>query len=87
MNDGLLVFARHRRRCCSIILVVVIWQLAVTWRAKAALVREGEYRQLGERAVASHEETQRQLDGIASHLADARAPGLIAIEKSLTVID
>ena len=85
MNDGLLVFLATAG-LLSIILVVVIWQLAVTWRAKAALVREGEYRQLGERAVASHEETQRQLDGISSQLADARAR-LVAIEKSLTVID
>jgi hypothetical protein len=85
MNDGLLIFLATAG-LLSIILVVVIWQLAVTWRAKAALVREGEYRQLGERAVASHEETQRQLDGISSQLTDARAR-LIAIEKSLTVID
>ena len=85
MNDGLLIFLATAG-LLSIILVVVIWQLAVTWRAKAALVREGEYRQLGERAVASHEETQRQLAGITSQLADARAR-LIAIEKSLTVID
>ncbi|WP_448808926.1 hypothetical protein [Agromyces bauzanensis] len=85
MNDGLLVFLATAG-LLSIILVVVIWQLAVTWRAKAALVREGEYRQLGERAVASHEETQRQLAGISSQLADARAR-LASIEKSLTVID
>ena len=57
MNDALLVFLATAG-LISIILVVVIWQLAVTWRAKAALVREGEYRQLAERAVASNEETQ-----------------------------
>jgi hypothetical protein len=85
MNDGLLVFLATAG-LISIILVVVIWQLAVTWRAKAALVREGEYRQLAERAVASNEETQRRLDGIASQLTEARAQ-LVAIEKTLTVID
>ena len=85
MNDGLLVFLATAG-LISIILVVVIWQLAVTWRAKAALVREGEYRELAERAVAGNEETQRRLDGIASELAEARAQ-LIAIEKTLTVID
>lgn len=85
MNDGLLVFLATAG-LLSIILMVVIWQLAVTWRAKAALVREGEYRQLSERAVATHEETQRRLDGIATQLAEARAQ-LIAIEKTLTVID
>jgi len=85
MNDALLVFLATAG-LLSIILVVVIWQLAVTWRAKAVLVREGEYRQLAERAVTSHEETQRRLDGIASQLAESRAQ-LIAIEKTLTVID
>lgn len=85
MNDGLLVFLATAG-LLSIILVVVIWQLAVTWRAKAALVREGEYRQLSERAVASHEQTQHRLDDLSSQLADAAAR-LAAIEKSLTVID
>jgi hypothetical protein len=85
MNDGLLVFLATAG-LLSIILVVVIWQLAVTWRAKAALVREGEYRQLAERAVTGNEETQRRLDGIAAQLTEARAQ-LIAIEKTLTVID
>lgn len=85
MNDGLLIFLATAG-LLSIILVVVIWQLAVTWRAKAALVREGEYRQLGERAIASHEATQRQLDGITAQLTEARTR-LIAIEKSLTVLD
>ena len=49
-------------------------------------MREGEYRQLAERAVAGNDETQRRLDGIASELTEARAQ-LIAIEKTLTVID
>ncbi|WP_448003406.1 hypothetical protein [Agromyces bauzanensis] len=85
MNDGLLIFLATAG-LLSIILVVVIWQLAVTWRAKAALVRESEYRRLGERAVANDEETRRRLDGISSQLADALTR-LAAIEKSLTVID
>ena len=85
MSEGLLVFLAIAG-LLSIILVVIIWQLASTWRAKAALVREGEYRQLGERAVASHEATQRQLDGVTSQLAEAQTR-LIAIEKALTVID
>jgi hypothetical protein len=85
MNDGLMIFLATAG-LLSIILVVVIWQLAVTWRAKAALVREGEYRQLSERAVAGHEQTQRRLDDISSQLSEATAR-LAAIEKSLTVID
>ena len=85
MNDGLLVFLAVAG-LLSIILVVIIWQLAVSWRAKAALVREGEYRQLGERAVAANEATRGRLDDLASQLADTRAR-LIAIEKSLTVLD
>ncbi|MGZ3145672.1 hypothetical protein ACVDFE_27505 [Lentzea chajnantorensis] len=34
---------------------VLIWQLAATWRAKAALARENEYRALAERAVQAQE--------------------------------
>jgi hypothetical protein len=35
------------------VLLVVIWQAAVTWRARAALAREAHYRQLAERATAA----------------------------------
>ncbi|GAA1805613.1 hypothetical protein [Agromyces neolithicus] len=85
MSEGLLVFLAVAG-LLSVILVVVIWQLASTWRAKAALVREGEYRRLGERAIAGNEATLHRLDDVASRLAEVQAR-LSAIEKSLTVIE
>lgn len=85
MNDGLLIFLATAG-LLSIILVVIVWQLASTWRAKAALVREGEYRQLAERAVAMQEGTQKKLDGVTTQLSDV-SQRLDSIEKALTVID
>jgi hypothetical protein len=85
MNDGLLIFLT----CVgllSIVIIVVILQLAASWRAKAMLAREGEYRKLGERAIATQEETQRRLEVMGAQLTDAHAR-LAAIERSLTVID
>ena len=85
MNDGMLIFLA----CAglfSIILVVAIWQLAASWRAKAVLVREDEYRKLGERAIATEEDTHRRLEAIGAQLNDAHQR-LAAIERSLTVID
>lgn len=85
MNDGLLIFLTCAG-LLSIVLIVVVWQLAASWRAKAVLARESEYRKLGERATATQEETQRRLDAIGAQLTDAHAR-LAAIERSLTVID
>ena len=85
MNDGLLIFLTCAG-LLSIVLIVVIWQLAASWRAKAVLAREAEYRKLGERATATQEETQRRLEAIGAQLTDAHSR-LAAIERSLTVID
>jgi hypothetical protein len=85
MNDGLLIFLACAG-LLSIILVVAIWQLAASWRAKALLVREDEYRKLGERAIATQEDTQRRLEAIGTQLTEAHQR-LAAIERSLTVID
>lgn len=85
MNHDLFVFL-GTAGLISIILVVLIWQLAVTWRAKAALVREGEYRKLGERAIASQEDTRRQLEQMGAQLTETQNR-LAAIERVLTVVD
>jgi predicted nucleic acid-binding Zn ribbon protein len=43
------------------VLVVVIWQAAASWRARAALAREAEYRKLADRATAAQEQTVAEL--------------------------
>jgi hypothetical protein len=43
------------------VITVTVWQLAVTRRARAAVVRDQEFRVIAERAVASQEATERRL--------------------------
>jgi hypothetical protein len=52
----------------TVVLTVAIVQLAATWRAKAALAREDEYRALAEKAVRAQEETERQLRDVQRSL-------------------
>jgi hypothetical protein len=49
---------------------VGIWQLAATWRAKAALSREHEYRVLAERAVAAQESAERRLTELGERFTE-----------------
>lgn len=64
---------------CTIVIVVVIWQAAVTWRARAKLAREDEYRGLAARATVAQEKT-------AAELAELRAR-LDAVEEVLHQVD
>ncbi|TCO50704.1 hypothetical protein [Actinocrispum wychmicini] len=43
------------------VLTVTVWQVASTRRAKAAVIRDQEFRTLAERAVTSQESTERRL--------------------------
>lgn len=52
----------------TVVLTVLIVQLAATWRAKAKLAREDEYRALAEKAVRSQEETERRLADVQERL-------------------
>jgi phage shock protein A len=54
------------------VVTVGIWQLAATWRAKAQLAREKEYRSIADRAVLVQEGMERQLIEIAGQLTQAR---------------
>ncbi|GAA1411531.1 hypothetical protein GCM10009639_63250 [Kitasatospora putterlickiae] len=53
----------------TVVLAVVVWQFGATYRAKAALAREGEYRRLAETAVGVQQETERQLAEVRQRLA------------------
>jgi hypothetical protein len=59
---GLFVFA-------TTVATVVIVQLFTTMRARAALSREAEFRQLAATAVAVQESTDRRLTDLADRLA------------------
>lgn len=85
MTDGTLMVLAFAG-LFSVIAVVVIWQLAATWRAKAVLVREQQYRELADRAVGTHEETRTRVESLDTRLSEINHR-LAAIEKALTVID
>lgn len=54
----------------TIVISVTIWQLAATWRAKATLAREKEYRTLAETAVRAQENTERKLTEVSERIAE-----------------
>jgi hypothetical protein len=68
------------------ILLIVIWQLFVTWRARAALAREDVYRELSARAVTAQERADRRLEEIAAQLTAMRAT-LESIQRTLSVVE
>jgi hypothetical protein len=53
----------------GVIVVVVIVQLAATWRARASVAREEAYRRLAEEASQAHQRTAQQLDQVLVELA------------------
>lgn len=55
------------------LLIVIIWQIFATQRARAVLTREDEYRKLAERATAAQEQTVQELSRTAAGLDDLRA--------------
>lgn len=69
-----------------VIVVVVIWQVFATARARAALAREDEYRGLSARAVVAEENAGRRLDEVATQLAQIHNR-LEKIERMLTVVE
>jgi type VI protein secretion system component VasK len=70
----------------TIVVTVTIWQLFATWRAKAALAREDEYRNLAERSVAGQEEANRQLAELTGQLTDLRTR-MTKLEHVLTEVE
>lgn len=54
----------------TVVITVTIWQLAVTWRAKAALAREHSYRTLAEQTANRQESIERQLTNINDRLTE-----------------
>lgn len=70
----------------TIVVTLTIWQLFATWRAKAALSRESEYRDLAARAVSGQEESNRQLAELTGQLTDLRTR-MTKLETVLTEVE
>ena len=66
--------------------VVGIWQLAATWRARAVLAREREYRTLADRSAVVQESTERQLAEIGGRLAEMQSR-LQSVERVLKAVE
>ncbi|MEU9111480.1 hypothetical protein AB0D04_06750 [Streptomyces sp. NPDC048483] len=54
----------------TVTVVTVIWQVAISQRAKAQLAREGEYRKLVAAGTAGQERIERRLEAIERILKD-----------------
>lgn len=52
-----------------VVLTMTIWQFGATYRAKAVLAREDEYRKLADTAVELQKETARELTELRGRLA------------------
>jgi hypothetical protein len=68
------------------VIVVLVWQFGATWRAKALLAREEEYRTIADKAVLLQERTERQLTEINGHLAEMQSR-LQSLERILKDVE
>jgi phage shock protein B len=50
------------------VLTMIIWQFGATWRAKAVLAREEEYRKLAEQTASALQETEQELSRMRARL-------------------
>lgn len=66
----------------TVLIVVFIWQVFATSRARASAAREEAYQKLAERSVEAQERTDREQQKISEDLSDLRAR-VAAIEKLL----
>ncbi|GAA3769587.1 hypothetical protein GCM10022225_65470 [Plantactinospora mayteni] len=68
------------------VITTIIVQVARTWRAKAVLAREGEYKRLAETAVRTQEGTERQLAELGSRLSQMEAR-MTSLERVLKEVE
>jgi hypothetical protein len=68
------------------VITVTIVQLAASWRAKASLAREQEYRNLAEAAVRNQESIERQLAELNGRLTETQSR-MNSIERVLKEVE
>lgn len=68
------------------VISVAMVQLGATWRAKAALAREAEYRKLAEVAVQTQEATERRLADLDERVGQVQTR-LASIERILKQVE
>lgn len=57
----------------AIVIVVVVWQVFATWRAKASVAREEAYQQLAERATAAAQQAVENQQQMSAGMDEVRA--------------
>ena len=68
------------------VISITIVQVATSWRAKAALAREDEYRKLAETSVRTQENTERLLTQLGERLAGMEAR-MASVERVLSEVE
>lgn len=68
------------------VISVTLVQLGATWRAKATVAREAEYRKLAEAAVQAQETTERRLAGLDEQVGQVQTR-LASIERVLKQVE
>lgn len=69
-----------------IVLVAVISRIAPTWRARAELARDQEYRALAEQAARTQQELTRQLGELSGRLTTMETR-MTSVERLLREVD
>ncbi|MBQ0984635.1 hypothetical protein KBZ10_08920 [Streptomyces sp. F63] len=69
-----------------VIVTIVVWNMAATWRARAILARDYEYRTLAEKSTRSQDAIEQKLTEIDEHLADLRTR-VQSVERVLKEIE
>lgn len=54
------------------IIVVGVWQIFASWRARVSVAREDAYRKLAEQSVTTQEQILEEQKRVANHLTDVR---------------
>lgn len=69
-----------------VVVTIVVWHMAATWRARAILARDHEYRTLAEKAIRNQDAIEKQLAGIDSSLEDIRTR-MRSVERILKEVE
>lgn len=91
MNDGTVTLASDQAGAVGaagvfLLMIVVVWQIAATWRARMLASREDEYRRLAAKYATLLEDSVELQRRTAEELAQART-SIAAMEKMMREIE
>lgn len=68
------------------VVTLLIWQFGATWRARAVLAQDSQYRSIADKSAMVQESTERQLAEIGGRLAEMQSR-LQAMERILKDVE